>query len=312
MVAQAAQLTVRERRIALAATVAGAGDGSSDTVDSSGNGAVSLEVAEQNLEELFDSCGRALGEGLHLAYVKTRIAATSGVSLAQAKIELFAVLNDSATPDNLEKACAAKFAQVYDKQRDKIAGLPDGRRQAYRRLIRSARKPEAETLLLPPNMPADKRETKRDEHLYVDENGSFPCKLNGWEETVLAEALAEKGAVAWLRNQPRQEWSFTVPYKQDGEDRPLYPDFLVFRRAGGKIVADVLEPHATAYADSWAKAVGLAEFAKEHGDQAFGRIELITKIGKTMKRLDLNKTEVREKVLGVLNNEHLKQLFAEA
>lgn len=310
VVAQAAQLTVRERRIALAATVAGSGGDSTDTADSTGNGSVSLDVAEQNLEDLFDSCGRTIGEGLHLAYVKRRIAATSGVSLAQAKIELFAVLNDTAALDNLERACAKKFTQVYDKRRDEISGLPDGRRQAYRRLIRSARKPEPDTLLLPPNMLVDKRETKRDKHLYVDENGSFPCKLNSWEETVLAEALAEKGAVGWLRNQPRQEWSFTVPYRQDGEDRPLYPDFLVFRRTGGKIVADVLEPHATAYADSWAKAVGLAEFAKEHGDQGFGRIELITKIGKGMKRLDLNKTEVRERVLGVLNNEHLKQLFA--
>lgn len=310
VVAQAAQLTVRERRIALAATVAGSEGDSTDTADSTGNGSVSLDVAEQNLEDLFDSCGRTIGEGLHLAYVKRRIAATSGVSLAQAKIELFAVLNDTAALDNLERACAKKFTQVYDKRRDEISGLPDGRRQAYRRLIRSARKPEPDTLLLPPNMLVDKREPKRDKHLYVDENGSFPCKLNSWEETVLAEALAKKGAVGWLRNQPRQEWSFTVPYRQDGEDRPLYPDFLVFRRAGGKIVADVLEPHATAYADSWAKAVGLAEFAKEHGDQGFGRIELITKIGKGMKRLDLNKTEVRERVLGVLNNEHLKQLFA--
>ena len=29
---------------------------------------------------------------------------------------------------------------------------------------------------------ADKRETKRDKHLYVDANGKYPCKLNGWEK----------------------------------------------------------------------------------------------------------------------------------
>lgn len=202
-----------------------------------------------------------------------------------------------------------KFTQLYDKQRDKIAELSDGRRQAYRRLIRTARKPEPETIMLPPNMFGDKRETKRDKHLYVDANGKYPCKLNGWEKSVLANALAETGALAWLRNIPRQEWSFTIPYEQDGEDRPLYSDFLVFRKSGGKIVADVLEPHATAYADSWAKAVGLAKFARDHGDQGFGRIELITKVGKAMKRLDLNKSAVRDKVLGVQNNQHLKQLF---
>jgi type III restriction enzyme len=182
----------------------------------------------------------------------------------------------------------------------------------YRRLLRTARKPEAETLDLPPNMFADKREKKRDEHLYVDVNGKYPCKLNSWEEKVLGEALAAKGAVAWLRNIPRQGWSLVVPYRHHGEDRPLYPDFLVFRKSGSKIVVDVLEPHATAYDDSWAKAVGLAEFAKEHGDKNFGCIELITKVGRTMKRLDLNKPAVRDKVLAVQNNQHLQQLFEAA
>jgi hypothetical protein len=92
----------------------------------------------------------------------------------------------------------------------------------------------------------------------------------------------------------------------------LYPDFLVFRKTRGSMVVDVLEPHALAYDDSWAKAVGLAEFAKEHGDKQFGRIELITKVGKTMKRLDLNKPDVRNKVMVVQTNQHLKQLFDEA
>ena len=165
---------------------------------------------------------------------------------------------------------------------------------------------------LPPNTYADKREKKRDQHLYVDANGKYPAKLNSWEEQVLKEALAEKGALAWLRNIPRQEWSFTVPYEQDAEDRPLYPDFLVFRKAGGKMVVDVLEPHATAYSDSWAKAVGLAKFARDHGDPHFGRIELITKIGKAMKRLDVNKAETRQKVLAVQTNQHLQQLFEDA
>jgi type III restriction enzyme len=311
-IAKAAQVSVREHQIALAATPAvGAGDGTASSAGTNGNGLVSLDIAEQNLEDIFDSSGRALGEGLHLAYVKARVGA-GGASLPEAKIELFGVLNDDSALQNIEKACGAKFTQVYDKQRDKITELPDGRRQAYRRLIRTARKPESETMILPPNMFADKRDTKRDKHLYVDANGSYPCKLNSWEKSVLADALAETGAIAWLRNIPRQEWSFTIPYEQDGEDRPLYPDFLVFRKSGGKIVADVLEPHATAYADSWAKAVGLAKFARDHGDQGFGRIELITKVGSTMKGLDLNKSAIRNKVLGVQNNQHLKQLFDEA
>jgi type III restriction enzyme len=307
-VAKVAQVSVREHQVALAATATtGAGAANGATSTNGEGGSVTLDIAAQNLDDIFDSCGRTLGEGLHLAFVKTRVDA--GEQLAQAKLELFAALNDATALDNLEKACAAKFGQVYDKHRDKIAELPDGRRQAYRKLVRNARDPEAETLALPTNMFADKKEKKRGKHLYVDTNGTYPCKLNGWEEQVLTEALAAQDAIGWLRNQPRQDWSFSIPYRHHGEIRPLFPDFLVFRKTGSKIVTDVLEPHAMAYDDSWAKAVGLAEFAKRHGDQGFGRIELITKVGKSMKRLDLNNTVLRDKVLGVQTNQHLQQLF---
>lgn len=309
-VAQAAKVSVREQQVALAAAAASSGATDGSAAANGGSGAVSLDIAAQNLDDIFDSSGRTLGEGLHLGFAKKRVDA--GASLAEAKLELFGVLSDATALDNLEKTCAAKFGEVYDKQRDKIAELSDGRRQMYRKLVRNARDPEAETLALPTNMFADKRETKRDKHLYVDANGKYPCKLNSWETKVLGEAMSVTSAVGWLRNQPRQDWSFSIPYRHHNEVRPLFPDFLVFRKAGGKIVADVLEPHAMAYDDSWAKAVGLAEFAKRHGDQGFGRIELITKVGQSMKRLDLNNTTVRDKVLAVLNNQHLQQLFEQA
>lgn len=310
-VSQAAQVSVRAVQVAVggpAETVASASNVNSVSANG-GSAPLALDVAQQNLDDIYDLSGRQLGEGLHADFVRARVAAVSSVSLTHAKLELFAVLADPKTVDNLEKACATKFAEMYDKHRDAIAELPDGRRQIYRRLRRSARKPEPETLELPPNMFADKRERMRDKHLYVDGNGKYPSKLNTWEERVLADALGQKGAVAWLRNVPRQNWSFVVPYRHHGEDRPLYPDFLAFRKTGGKMVVDVLEPHAMAYDDSWAKAVGLAEFAREHGDEQFGRIELITQVGKTMKRLDLNKPDIRDKVLGVQTNQHLKQLF---
>jgi type III restriction enzyme len=311
--ARAAQVSVREVQIAVGVAAAPASAGATNgSTSTNGAETVSLDVAEQNLDDIFDSSGRTLGEGLHVAFAKSRVAPPGGVSLTQAKLELFAVLNNQKTLDNLERACAMKFTQVYDKYRDKIGDLSDGRRQVYRRLLRNSRRPEAETLELPQNMFVDKRGKKRDKHLYIDVNGEYPAKLNSWEEKVLGDALGEKDAVAWLRNIPRQPWSFTVPYRHYGEEKPLFPDFLVFRKSGSKITVDVLEPHASAYEDSWAKAVGLAEFARDHGDQSFGRIELITKVGNTMKHLGLNEPATRAKVLAVQSNQHLQQLFDEA
>ena len=88
----------------------------------------------------------------------------------------------------------------------------------------------------------------------------------------------------------------------------MYPDFLFFRRQGEGIVVDILEPHRLTQDDSAAKAAGLAEFAKRHGDR-FGRIELIIKDKDKLIRLDVNDGDVRDKVSGVKDNGHLRQLF---
>jgi len=115
--------------------------------------------------------------------------------------------------------------------------------------------------------------------------------------------------VGWLRNVPRKSWAFTVPYKYDGNDTPMYPDFLSFRKQGDGIVVDILEPHATSQDDSWAKAVGLADFAVRHGDRC-GRIEIIIKEKEKLIRLDVNKESVRDKARKVSNNTRLRELFA--
>jgi type III restriction enzyme len=90
----------------------------------------------------------------------------------------------------------------------------------------------------------------------------------------------------------------------------MYPDFLFFRRQGEGIVVDILEPHPLTQGDSAAKAAGLADFAREHGDR-FGRIELIVKEKDKLIRLDVNHGDIRDKVSAVKDNGHLRQLFEE-
>jgi hypothetical protein len=89
----------------------------------------------------------------------------------------------------------------------------------------------------------------------------------------------------------------------DGQDHPMYPDFLFFRRQGEGVVVDILEPHSLHQDDSAAKAKGLADFALRHGDE-FGRIELIVKEKDKLLRLDLNHGDVRDNVRAVSSNEH--------
>ena len=103
-------------------------------------------------------------------------------------------------------------------------------------------------------------------------SGLFRLTLIGWEEAVLTAERQRPGFVTWTRNFDRKPWSLAVPYEFGGQRRPLFPDFIVVRRAREHYVADLLEPHLGE--DSVAKAKGLAQFADRHGNE-FGRIEMI-------------------------------------
>lgn len=267
-----------------------------------------LAVVEQNATEIFDSCGRLLGEGLHLDYVKARVAASPGTPISRIKTELHALLHDKETLDRLEAACGKKFKEVHEQHRASIQTLADARRQTYRGLLRQAKNPEAEQLCLPSKLIASKSDTTRPKHLFADEKGMYPCRLNSWEVQVLDAALADSSVVGWLRNVPRQPWSFVVPYEDHGEWKPHYPDFLVFRVVGSGYVVDVLEPHALDFEDGWLKAIGMAKFAKQHGD-VFGRIEMSAKIKGEMRALNVNDADVRSQVLGVKDGTQLRKLF---
>jgi type III restriction enzyme len=204
------------------------------------------------------------------------------------------------------------LAAALDKHKAAVAALPDERRQHYRQVRRQAKRPMPEPWELPPSIEASKDGNSCYKlHLYADENGDFRCTLNQWEEQVLDEVMKDKQLVGWLRNEPRKPWAFAVPYDDGKGDRPLFPDFLAFRKQRGGIVCDVLEPHSLDWADSPAKAVGLADFAYELGDR-FGRIELIAKVGTKLKRLRLDDIPTRDAVRGVTSKAHLQQLFERA
>lgn len=77
---------------------------------------------------------------------------------------------------------------------------------------------------------------------------------------------------------------------------------------GGALVVDILDRHAPNLDDGSFKAVGLAQFARDYGDQ-FGRIELISKVNNKMLRLDLQNEAIRDRVLAVRTSSHLKDLY---
>jgi type III restriction enzyme len=267
-----------------------------------------VAAVTRNIEDLYDQSGRRLGEGLHTDYLKARVG-TGSVKPSTAKLELYALLQNDKVVKSLEETSGSLVQEKLDEYKAAIRNLAEARREIYRRLRRSAAKPEPEDLELPEIYEATLGEHVFAKHLYSDGKGKFRCQLNEWEADVVDGELARGGeVVGWLRNVPRKVWAFAVPYTYSGEDHPMYPDFLFFRRQGKGIVVDILEPHSLSHDDSASKARGLADFALRHGD-LFGRIELITKEKGKLIRLNVNQANVRDKVRAVSNNEHLRQLF---
>ena len=133
------------------------------------------------------------------------------------------------------------------------------------------------------------------------------------EKAVIEEEEKKSDFVCWLRNQVRQSWSLCIPYEIDGEIKATYPDFIVVRKDDQLgYVIDILEPHNPEFKDNLGKAKGFAKYAEE--EVRIGRIQLIRMskdpAGKNrLKRLDLAKGSVRNKVMSAINNDELDHIF---
>ncbi len=272
-----------------------------------GDGKVTkVRTTPENIDDIFDICGRILGEGLHYDFWKAN---SDRVAPQRAKLELFGVLRDKAAGQRLEEVARERIDALFNLYKNKITALPSSKREEYNRIRRRAKEPQTIEIMFPETLELPREEPVWEHHLYVDDKAYFGWNANTWEKAVLQSEIAKTGFVAWLRNYPRKPWSFCVPYIRGGEDCSLYPDLLIFRRVKGKIVVDILDPHDSRLSDAVDKAVGLARFAEKHGDY-FGRIELIVLgSGCEIKRLDVNREAIREKVKVITSPAHLDALF---
>lgn len=278
---------------------------------------IKVQLDEKNIDDLFNRAGQRLGEGLHLDYWQTHYDQDEAEEMpSRSRLELFLMLQDEKTWKTLETVCGARCEALLKQNRAAIKKLITAEQEDYNKVQEVAKEPEALSFLPPAEMmlavdAKDPAFRKYAEHMYVDAAGYFVAVLNTWEHPVIEAEIARDDVVGWLRNVPRKPWALSLPYEFGGEDRPMYPDFLVVRKDGDDHIVDILEPHSPALADSYAKAKGLAQFAVKHA-MHFGRIELIRLVGKEIKRLDLMDATNRKRVLAVDSNAGLDLVFGVA
>jgi type III restriction enzyme len=233
------------------------------------------------------------------------------------KLAIYALAADPEVLQSLEQKAGALITALTNEFKHNIKKLSESERARFDDVRRQAGKPTTNELNLSSRLTLDwsvpTDATNWPKHLYQNPEGMLPDRLNKWETATLKEEMMRDDFLGWLRNKERQPWALCIPYKQAGEWKGCYPDFLVLRRKAGDVLVDIIDPHLTSLEDSPLKAAALAWFADEHQDR-FGRIDLILvdKAGtpdESVKRLRLMDRKTRKKVMAVSTQQHLRDLF---
>jgi type III restriction enzyme len=264
---------------------------------------IKLKASPENLDRLFRLCGGLLGDGLHLAYWKAKTDASLNEPL-KAKIELFALLHIEGVLPSLEAVCVKEFDRIKKTYKHQINKLTSSERLFYATIAPDPK--VASDCAYPGSLPMrgkppEGREFKHkpfeaEGHLYVNTQGkAWVYPQSGWETDIVRKFTTKKGTVGWMRNLPKKSWSLAIPYDKGGAYGPIFPDYIVFVKRDGQILPSIVDPHNEAYEDSEKRAIGIAHYADKHGN-LYHEILLITKEGDNYRALDLNRTDVRQKV----------------
>ena len=281
-----------------------------------GQGLRQVPISGEMVSELYEWARKRLGLDLGLRYWKRRVDADRNLSHTIVKLELYALASDPSVIEGLESHSYHRVADWLGQYKQEINALSEAERSHFDEVKQQTNRPLLDGLDFEGRLTLDwsipSGYTAWDRHLYQDQNGRLPERLNSWEAATLKEEMARPDFVGWLRNRDRQPWALRIPYELGGSWKSCYPDFLVFRRRGTHVIVDIVDPHLTSIEDAPQKAAALAKYTDQHQDR-FGRVDLVVVEGQEpnqeVQRLDLINDNIRTKVAGVTTNQHLKDLF---
>lgn len=211
--------------------------------------------------------------------------------------------------DGLMEYAKNKFHDLVDQYRRQIVTLDERDQEKYNRIVSNGDEVSEHNFRLPENINVslEINGKKYKKHLFVDSNCEATFRLNGWEEALLKEEMEREDFVCWLRNPSRKPWALCMPYEMNGQIRAMYPDFIIIRKDAAGYLIDILEPHDQTRTDNLPKAIGLAKYAARN--PGAGRIQLIHMNGGALRRLDLSRSQVRDRVLIASSDHDLNNVF---
>lgn len=269
-------------------------------------------TTDTDIERQFRLAETRLGnEGVGNAYINRYFDEDEVLNL---KIQVVIFVANTDCMDALNNYAEQKFHDLNDANRRRTVFLPERFKKKYDDIVSDGDIISKHNFRLPEKIrvPHEIEGRLYNDHLFVDDSGTALINLNGWESKVIAEEEQQEDFVCWLRNPSRGTWALCIPYENDGEIKPTYPDFLIIRRDGYEYVVDILEPHDPTRQDNLGKAKGFAEYARQN--PGVGRIQLIRmkrdSVGNERAfRLDMSKSSIRDKVSRCASNDELNHIF---
>ena len=99
-----------------------------------------------------------------------------------------------------------------------------------------------------------------------------------------------------------------MPWRDGNIWRGFFPDFLVVREDGERLIVDIIDPHDHTKPDAVGKAKGLSDYAGKHAD-VLGHIDLVAKIGTRYRWLHLDQLAIRKRVDALTSTGELLNLY---
>lgn len=270
-----------------------------------------LPASEDTITMLYNGARRIVGGDTAVAYCQARISSDPSSS-STSRLEIWTLTQWPGVLPALNDLAADHISALFKTHGSAINALPSSRRVAYDRIRGAAPDPSLKAIPLPEVIQVSRGTDEWAKHLYANDEGLAPISFkSSWETETVTVVLKDPTVLAWLRNNPRDDWALCVPWRDRNLWRPFYPDFLVVREANGGLVVDILDPHDHGRPDAPGKARGLAAYARDHGT-GLGHIDLIAKVGGRMRTLHLEDEKTRKAVDAVTSNEMLLALYEKA
>ena len=269
----------------------------------------SVDTAIADIDRQTRRIINSLKEGVGRRYLAYRVRGDdSGSDELTVRTRVAALFLVDGVVDSVEQAADEWVRDRFAEFAVEIKNTTGATRAAYMRVKEQASSQEETSIELPLTSKSPTKTSNQPDspdlqrfagHLFSDAKGSYPAKLNDWEQTVVSTEIERPSFVAWYRNPSRAGFSsLRIGYMDDADQwGSLQVDFLIIsRRDDGELARSIVDPHGDQFADALAKLKGLADYAERFGERFVRVVSVAKGSDGSLRSLDLLNSKVRDAV----------------